>query len=146
MDANQDESFMVRHKAWLLVILVVGFGLLAAGCKKDPKTAFIQGAWYYKDAHLANIPSESAQSTTWEFDNGYFSVASCCFVEMYFSGYYNVVERQENKLNLELFNLKGQYGDMVLHRDDTLYLEIQLDIQADTLKINSGGPYQRVTP
>ncbi len=130
----------------LVWIFVIALPLLLAGCKKDPKVTFIQGGWYYKDAHLANIVGESAQEISWDFDNGYFSVGSCCFVKSYFSGYYVVTERAENKLVLELYNLQGQNGDIVLHRDDTLYAEIQIDTEKDSLIINSKGPYTRIKP
>jgi hypothetical protein len=120
--------------------------IVLSGCKKDPKVVFIQGEWYRKNAHLANIPGEPAQETSWYFDNGYFSVGSCCFVKSYFSGYYVVTERGENSLTLELTNLEGQNGDMILHRDDKLYADIQIDTKADTLMINSEGPFSRVSP
>ena len=131
---------------FLLCGLILIIPLILSGCKKDPKVVFIQGEWYYKDAHLANIPSESAQETSWIFDNGYFSVGSCCFVKSYFSGYYVVTERGDNKLTLELYNLEGQNGDIVLHRDDTAYADIKLDTENDTLIINSKGPFTRVGP
>ncbi len=132
--------------AYLLCGLVFLLPFILSGCKKDPQLAFIQGEWYYKDAHLANIPGESAQETSWVFDNGYFSVGSCCFVKSYFSGYYVVTDRKESTLNLELYHLKGQNGDAVLHKDDTLYAEISLNTEADTLTINSKGPYTRIKP
>ena len=122
------------------------FSVVLVGCKKDPRVEFIQGVWYYMDAHLANIPSESAQVTDWVFENGYFSVDSCCFVKMNFSGYYSVKDRAENELTLELYNLQGQAGDTVLYRRDTLSAILKIDTEADTLKINNEGPYTRIGP
>ena len=127
-----------------LLLLCLSATLL--GCKKDPRVVFIQGVWYYKDAHLANIPSESAQVTTWVFENGYVSMDSCCFVKMNFTGYYSVTERAENELTLELFNLQGQAADIVLHRDDTLIAILKIDTEADTLRVNNDGPYTRLNP
>ena len=46
-----------------LCVLLLCLSIVLVGCKKDPRVEFIQGVWYYKDAHLANIPSESAQVT-----------------------------------------------------------------------------------
>ena len=74
----------------MLLALVMIMPLVVSGCKQDPRLQFIQGGWYYKDAHLANIPAESAQTTNWVFDNGYFSMDTCCFTEAYFSGKYYV--------------------------------------------------------
>jgi len=98
------------------------------------------------DAHLANIPSESAQVTSWVFENGYFSMDSCCFVKMNSSGNYSIMDRAENELTLELFNLQGQYGDTVLYRKDKLTAILKIDTEADTLKINNDGPYTRLSP
>ncbi len=145
---NQTSSFYRRDKAntFLCGVFILLIALVLSGCKKDPKVDFIQGEWYYKDAHLANIVGESAQETSWVFDHGYFSVGSCCFVKSYFSGYYTVTGRTEHTLNLELYNLEGQNGEIVLHRDDTLYAEITIDTTADTLTIDSKGPYTRINP
>jgi len=131
--------------------IIVGIVLLClsatlVGCKKDPKVKFIQGVWYYLDAHLANIPSENAQVTNWVFENGYFSMDSCCFVEVNYSGYYSVMDRTENSLTLELFNLQGQAGDTVLYRDDKLTAIIKIDTETDTIRINNDGPYTRISP
>ena len=133
------------HSRALLLSMMVILTLLASGCKKDPRVEFIQGEWYYKDAHLANIPSESAQTTNWVFDHGYFSMDSCCFVESYFSGNYYISARQENKLTLELINLKGQNGDTVLFKDDAMTIVISIDPEADTIKVGKDGPYARIS-
>ena len=129
-----------------LCVLLLCITIVLVGCKKDPRVEFIQGVWYYKDAHLANIPSESAQVTDWVFENGYFSMDSCCFVKMNYSGYYSIIDRAENELTLELYNLQGQAGDTVLYRTDTLSAIIKIDTEADTLKINNDGPYTRLSP
>ncbi|MFZ2098746.1 MAG: hypothetical protein WAV05_19100 [Anaerolineales bacterium] len=130
----------------LLFVLMILLSLTLAGCKKDPRVTFIQGLWYYKDAHLANIPGESAQVTNWEFDNGYFSIYTCCFYKANYSGYYSVVERTENKLTLEMYDLKGQTGDLIFHQDDIINTVLKIDAETDTLLINGDGPYTRVAP
>ena len=130
----------------LLLSVVVILALLTSGCKKDSRVEFIQGEWYYKDTHLANIPAESAQETNWVFDHGYFSMDSCHFVESYFFGNYYLSARQENKLTLELINLKGQNGGMVLFNDDAMTIIITIDPEADTIKVSNDGPYARVSP
>ena len=132
-----------RAFMWMTLLLIV---LVVTGCKKDPKVVFIQGAWYYKDAHLANIPAESAQVTSWVFDNSYFSMDSCCFVKANYSGYYSITGRQENELTLELFNMKGQIGGTVLFKDDTLAIVIKIDPETDTIKVSGDGPYTRLRP
>lgn len=129
----------------LPVVLLVLLAMLLTACKADPRLEFIQGGWYYKDAHLANIPGESAQVTTVEFDNGYVSMDSCCFTEVYFSGNYSVAEKEENSLTLDLFNLKGHTGGFNLTRNDAMVMMIKIDPETDTIKINGSGPFERVS-
>lgn len=135
-----------RSRGVLCLGLILLAGLVLAGCKKDPRLEFIQGLWYSKNAHLANIPGERAQETNWEFDNGYFSSNTCCFAEAYYSGYYTVMEREENKLTLELHNMRGQVGDIILDKADVMSAVIKLDTEHDTIRINGDGPYTRVSP
>ena len=136
-------SVISRGFLWTTVLFLV---LMVSGCKKDPRVEFIQGAWYYKDAHLANIPAESAQVTNWVFDNYYFSMDSCCFYKANYSGYYSIKNRDENELTLELYNMQGQIADTVLFKDDILTIVIKLDPETDMIKISSDGPYERVSP
>lgn len=135
----------IRKKA-PLYILVIACSIIVAGCKRDPRVMFIQGLWYYKDAHLANIPGESAQETNWEFRNGYFSIYTCCFYKASYSGFYSITEREENKLTLEMFNLRGQAGDIIFDKYDTLGAVLKIDPEGDTLLINGDGPYTRIAP
>jgi hypothetical protein len=130
----------------ILIIILIMSSVTLSGCKKDPRVTFFQGIWYYKNAHLANIPGESAQVTNWEFDNGFFSIYTCCFYKASYSGYYSVVERDENKLVLEMFNLRGQVGDLTFNKNDTINAVLKIDTETDTLFINGDGPYTRVTP
>jgi hypothetical protein len=132
-----------RALLWISLLIIV---LTISGCKKDPLVEFIQGNWYYKDAHLANIPAESAQVTNWIFDNYYFELDSCCFTEEYFSGNYSITERNENKLTLELYNMRGQMGGMNISSEDTYYIVITIDPETDTIKVSGDGPYTRVNP
>jgi hypothetical protein len=141
--AQPRRSVFTRTIIWTTTIIMI---LVVSGCKKDPKVEFIQGAWNYKDAHLANIPAESAQVTNWVFDNYYFSMDSCCFYKANYSGYYSITDRDENKLTLELYNMRGQIGGTVLYKDDTMTIVIKLDPEADTIKISGDGPYARVGP
>jgi hypothetical protein len=134
----------LRFGYLFVAMFVVLLPFLAVGCKKDPKLEFIQGLWYYNDAHLANIPGESAQVTSWAFDRGTFFIDSCCFTESHFSGRYYVSESEDDKLTLELFNLSGQNGDNVLSKEDELTLVIKINTQTDTIQINRDGPYSRI--
>jgi hypothetical protein len=149
LNRKLEHSFDAKRggrKNFTLFGLILLTSLLLIGCKKDPKLSFIQGMWFYKDAHLANLPGESAQETTWQFDHGYFSVDTCCFVKAYYSGYYSVSERKENELILNLFNLQGQVGDIVLRRDDTMSATITIDQEQNAIYIDHAGPYSKASP
>jgi hypothetical protein len=137
------ENAQSRILIWVFILLIA---MMISGCKKDPQVEFIQGVWYYKNVHLQNIPGESAQVTTWVFDNGYFSIDSCCFAKAYYSGDYYISDKQDNQLTLELFDMKGQLGGTVLHKDDTQTIVIKIDTEADTIKISGDGPYTRIGP
>ena len=134
-----------RFTRFILWTTLAIMALMVSGCKKDPRVEFIQGSWYYKDAHLANIPAESAQVTSWEFDNYYFATDSCCFTEATFSGYYSITARDENKLTLDLYNMRGQMGGMNINNKDTYTIVITIDPDTDTIKISGDGPYTRVS-
>jgi hypothetical protein len=137
-------SRIFTFKCLLLWSGIIFMVLALAGCKKDPRVEFIQGAWYYKNAHLANLPGESAQLTDWVFDNYYFTMNTCCFVEARYKGYYSIKDRAENELTLELFNMTGDMGGITLHKDDTLTIVIKIDPDTDTITISGDGPYMRV--
>lgn|GEM_PF-3472575 len=147
MSASQMmQSLRLINKPSFLFAIMLMIALTASACKKDERVEFIQGAWHYKDAHLANIPAESAQVTYWEFDNNYFSLDTCCFYEAYFSGNYTITDRDENELTLELFSLQGQYGGTILYKDDTMQIVVSIDPEADTIEISGDGPYSRLSP
>jgi hypothetical protein len=132
-----------RIMFWAFIVILA---LVISGCKKDQKLEFIQGSWYYNDAHLENIVGEPEQVTTWVFYNSSFTMDSCCFYEAYYSGYYYVTDKQDNQLTLELFNMKGQIGGTVLFKDDTQTIVIKIDSEADTIKVSGDGPYTRISP
>jgi hypothetical protein len=140
------QTFWLFHKRSFLLVIVLMLALVVSACMKDDRVKFIQGTWHYKDAHIANIPAESSQVTDWVFDNYYFSMSTCCFYEAYFSGNYNITERDENEITLELFNMHGQYGGTILYKNDTLQIVIEIDPETDQIEISGDGPYTRISP
>lgn len=146
MSASQImQSLRPFYKPSFLLVILLMIALAVSACKKDDRVEFIQGAWTYKDAHLANIPAESAQVTDWEFDNYYFCMDTCCFYEANFSGNYTIIDRDENELTLELFKMQGQYGGTILYKDDTMQIVISIDPDTDKIKISGDGPYSRLS-
>jgi hypothetical protein len=142
MDAHPS-PLAVRRRLMILLIFV-SIALLLAGCKMDPNEEFIQGQWYDNDDHLSNLAGESRQETSWYFEDKTFEVYGCCFTTMDFSGYYRVVESEGDTLQLELYRLNGQNGNMIFKDMDVIPVEINVDREADTIQFGSGDAYIRV--
>lgn len=130
--------------------LVVLLGLLAssallAGCLRDPNVAYIQGAWYYNDAHLASVPGESQLETWWTFAGGRFEETACCFAELSLTGEYRILESEGDTLLLELYNVTGHQEGYAV-QGATTAVKIVIDRENDTLRIGRAGPFTRLTP
>ena len=116
---------------WLSIVL------LLSGCS-DANDQFIQGSWFYRDPHLKSVTGETYQEVTWTFDRGTFEFYSCCFnAETHLTGRYRIVDSSDDRLVLELFNLRGgaQTG--------RLEIGLKIDREQDTLTIQASGPYTR---
>ena len=120
-----------------LMVLLLLVAFILAGCKMDPNEEFIQGQWYDNNDHLANIPAESAQESFWLFDHNSFETYGCCFVNVNFSGNYRILKSEGDNLQLELYNLSGMNAGIVFNKDETLWLKINIDRQADSIKLGS---------
>jgi len=131
----------LRPKVRLVVGLAwVWLTVLAAGCAGDPNEGFIQGSWYFNDPHLRQVVGESALETTWTFDRGVYQVYSCCFVRFSQSGRYAILESQGDTLVLELFNRDGDISS------ERTSIKLLIDRENQTLKIQIGGPFTRISP
>jgi hypothetical protein len=143
MDAHPSPHTAVKPSLRALLLLLL-LTLALAGCKMDPNEEFIQGQWYDNDDHLSNLAGESRQETSWYFEDKTFEVYGCCFATVDFSGYYRVVKSDGDTLQLELYDLQGHSGNMLYKDTDVIFLEINLDREADTIKFGSGDAYIRV--
>ena len=136
-----------RQESVLLVLIALSVFL--GGCKGDPNDDFIQGTWYHNDPHLANLSGEQQEESWWTFRQGLvgtFEHYVCCFVEIVQSGNYTVLNSDGDTLVLELFNVRGHASGMSLEPDSTAEVRIQIDRQADTIKIDRTGPFIRTGP
>jgi hypothetical protein len=139
---------MGRIQGTVLLVLIA-LSVFLGGCKSDPNEDFIQGTWYHNDPHLANLSGEQQLESWWTFRQGLvgtFEHYSCCFVEVVQSGNYTVLKSDEETLVLELFNVRGHLSGMSLEPDSTAEVRIQIDRQADTIKIDRTGPFIRTGP
>ena len=111
------------------------------GCT-DANDQFIQGSWYYRDPHLDSVSGETYLEITWTFGNGTFEYFACCFnVRSHLAGRYRIVESKDDRLVLELFNIRGNGGA------DRIEIGIKINSEEDTLTIQASGPFTRtLTP
>jgi len=113
---------------------------LAAACRSDPNDQFIQGWWKHSDAHLGSIVSEKFQESVWRFDRGAYRFDTCCMFEQHTFGKYSIVESEGDVLVLELFWQDGSY------RPEPAQINIVIDRQNGTLKVQRTGPFRRIAP
>lgn len=118
------------------ILLALALALTLVGCQPDPNDAFIQGDWYYWDAHLGQIMSEQDLEIWWTFIGGKYSYRACCFSEAQEDGNYRITQSEGDTLILELFNRRGQIGGINIPRDEIGELKIVINRTDDTIKIN----------
>ncbi len=135
-----------RYRIHLLTAGIILFALLMAGCSNDPNLQIIQGSWFYEDPHLKVVEGQPHWIERWIFDRGSFANSGCCFGEVNITGSYRILESDENLLLLELYNMQGTQGTMVIDRDTVTTMQVKIDPETDTLIIGRTGPYSRVSP
>jgi len=125
----------------LLSFLFILCTFVLAGCSPDLNDAYIQGTWEYESKHLQNITGEQHLISSWSFHEGSFIFTACCFnIDTYQTGRYRIIQSSEDKILLELFDVKG---DDFLLGDELL---IRIDRQNSTLSIGGTSPFKFVSP
>jgi hypothetical protein len=130
----------MRLARCMLVLMIVPVAMLAVSCHGDPNEMFIQGTWYNNDEHLKQVVGESPLETWWTFDRGVYEVSACCFVKTSETGRYEILKSEGDSLTLELFNRNGEVSDA------RAQIKIVIDREAETLRIQRAGPFERVGP
>jgi hypothetical protein len=130
-----------KTEARLVVLLgiIVLISLLSA-CTPGENEAFIQGSWFYNDLHIQQQVGESFSETYWTFDGGNYETYTCCFVEYQQYGRYTILESEEDRLLLELFNIDGKFNS------ERFQVMVKIDKDADTISLMRAGPFTRITP
>lgn len=130
----------MRLSRCMLILVLISEALLAASCRGDANEMFIQGTWYNNDEHLKQVVGESPQETWWAFDRGAYELSACCFARISETGRYEILKSEGDSLTLELFNRKGEVSD------SRAQIKIVIDREAETLRIQRAGPFERVGP
>lgn len=125
----------------LLILLSLLLVMLLIGCQSNPNDQFIQGRWIYHNEHLQNLAGEQHLTVIWSFDRGTFSYSACCFnIDTYQKGSYGILESEDDRLLLGLFNVKGDSNGM---RREIL---VKINRGNGTLSIGGTAPYERDIP
>ncbi len=99
----------------------------------DSDEEFIQGTW-----RLTGENDGHGWFLEWTFDHGKFDLKG--YPPLYQEGKYRIVKTEENKLTLELYDQKGNFGT------ENSQVEVVPDKSKDTLMIKGQGPLTRIQP
>ena len=124
----------------LILLCVIVLTTLLAACSPDQNDIFIQGSWYFNDPHIREQIGESYEETIWTFDRGAYETYSCCFLKFQQYGRYDVLESEEDRIVLELFNIDGKFNS------ERVQIAITIDRGNDTIRLLRAGPFTRMGP
>jgi hypothetical protein len=121
----------VRINFKLLVLYLVLLAGLAACFGSE--TDFLQGTWETHDVHVFD---------SWTFDGGEFAHATGnrMNVPNLLSGRFQIIEKDGQKLTVELYDLDGQFL-----LEDTSEIVIYIDQEAESIQIR-GKTFTRLHP
>jgi hypothetical protein len=119
------------HKRKTFVLIALLLIIFLAGCMSETEQ-YIQGYWYRGNAHFMD---------QWQFDRGSFSHISEVVQgdPNTTSGHYQVVDLQDDRLTLELYDLDLTFGD------ERQQIVITLHPDSDTVQIRS-QIFDRILP
>ena len=115
----------------LVAIALLLFSFVAAAYSaKKTNEDFIQGMW-----RLTGEQGGHGWYLEWTFDHGRFDLKG--YPPLAQEGKYRIIKADGDKLTLELYDQKGNFGT------ENSRIEIVLDKKKDTLMIKDQGPFKR---
>ncbi|HKS29875.1 MAG TPA: hypothetical protein VJS44_18775 [Pyrinomonadaceae bacterium] len=119
----------------LAALSVILFSAAAVTAYIDRKTNedFIQGMW-----RLTGEQGGHAWFLEWTFLRGHFELKG--YPPLAQEGKYRIIKAEGDKLTLELYDQKGNFGT------ETSQVEVVLDKKKDRLTIKGQGPFKRAQP
>ena len=120
----------------LLLFITLGVSFPVASSVKDAKDDAIQGIWYLS-GQLKDEKGKPGLSwfLEWTFDHGKFNLNG--YPPLHQEGSYRILKTEGNKLTLELYDQKGNFGT------DNSQIEIVRQKNRDRLMIKGQGPFTR---
>lgn len=122
---------MKRLSPLLAITLLLFSSLALASSVKKTNEDFIQGMW-----RLTGENGGHAWFLEWTFDKGRFDLKG--YPPLAQGGKYRIVKAEGNKLTLELYDQKGNFGT------DDSRIEVVMDKKKDALTIKGQGPFARI--
>jgi hypothetical protein len=118
----------------IFISLVVSFPV--ASSVRDVNDDAIQGVWYLS-GQVTDKNGKPGLSwfLEWRFDQGKFNLSG--YPPLHQEGSYRITKTEGNKLTLELYDQKGNFGT------DNSQIEIIVDKEKDELQIKGQGPFTR---
>lgn len=121
---------MMNRNFFLLAVLFLFVGLLVASCKPDPNERFIQGVWDFANEKGDERSGKAHVFQRWEFREGRFYFVQQISTPETVEGYYRVIESEEDRIGLELYDLQG-----TIEWSDPGELWLTIDRESDTLRV-----------
>jgi hypothetical protein len=116
-----------------IVALVVATSVPVLSQNKNTGEKMIQGTWHLEGGGENKTPRWFLE---WTFKDGKFNLDG--YPPLHQEGSYRVVKTKGDKLTLELFDQKGNFGT------EKSQMEVVLDKKQDMLTIKDKGPFTRV--
>jgi hypothetical protein len=124
---------MKRFVPHLVVALVLLSAAGLASSHGKSNEDFIQGTW-----RMTGQNGMYGWFLEWTFERGKFNLKG--YPPLYQEGKYRIVKTEGDKLTLELYDQKGNFGT------DNSRLEVVLNKKKNTLNIKGQGPFTRTEP
>ncbi len=102
---------------------------------EDAQDTSIQGNWYLSGQLDSKDGHGFSWFLEWTFDHGKFNLSG--YPPLHQEGKYRVVKTDGDKLTLELYEQKGNFGT------ENSRIEIVVDKEKDRLMIDGKGPFER---
>ncbi len=114
-----------------IAVILFSTALPRAASYRKTQEDFIQGMW-----RLTGENSGHAWFLEWTFHRGRFDLKG--YPPLAQAGKYRVIKTDGDKLTLELYDQKGNFGT------EDSQIEIVIDKKKETLMIKGQGPFNRV--
>ena len=121
---------MRRLSPILVIALILFSALTLATAAKKSNEDFIQGTW-----RMTGQNGMYGWFLEWTFDRGKFNLKG--YPPLYQEGKYRIIKTEGDKLTLELYDQKGNFGT------DNSQIEVIINKKKNTLTIKGQGPFTR---